>query len=114
MVGMYISDTEPTWQMEDRFRLRKRVFTNALISPEKGFLLPIYAEKSANVLARERHLKWGDKGQRSVRGCPFGFSRNPHRDEKAVPTNPFVDDVAESTDRSESSNSSEKSDSFEN
>jgi len=62
----------------------------SFVSPEKGFLLPLYAEKAAKRLSRQKQLSWREIGQRSSRRV----------------ASEFVDDCAESTDRTESSDSS--------
>ena len=65
-----------------------------MVTPEKPFVLPSYAEKSARRLVEKSPLLlWGKKGKRSLRAATM-----------------FVDDIAEETDREESSSVSDDSD----
>jgi hypothetical protein len=91
----FCSDKQREWRPEDRFGLRKILADEDFATPQKPFLLPVYAEKSAKRLIVEKSpiLFWGRKGKRS-----------------GLASKIYVDDEAEETDREETSSVTGSSD----
>jgi hypothetical protein len=81
-------DVRDQWRPDERFDLLKMLQGSDHVSPEKPFVLPSYAEKSAKqmVVQKSPILFWGQKGKRSN-----------------ISSKIFVDDEAEETDREDSS-----------
>ncbi|CAM6082771.1 unnamed protein product [Calypogeia fissa] len=92
------------WRSEQRFLLRKKVIeAESLISPEKAFILPAYAERHARIIdSSARLLRWESKGIRSRRGPDGKFLSSRFVDDRAA-VSQYMDLSAESTTATESS-----------
>ncbi|CAM6093789.1 unnamed protein product [Calypogeia fissa] len=94
---------QAVWRSEQRFLLRKKIAeAQALISPEKSFLLPTYAERHARRVESSRRLQWESKGRRSKRGPDGKFYRSQFVDDQAGASK-YLDLSAESTSTESSS-----------
>ncbi|CAM6082710.1 unnamed protein product [Calypogeia fissa] len=98
------------WRSEQQYLLRKKVTeAQSLISPEKAFILPSYAERHARIIdSSQKLLRWESKGRRSKRGPDGKFSSSRFVDDQAG-VSKYLDLSAESTSASESSASDEPS-----
>ncbi|CAM6105398.1 unnamed protein product [Calypogeia fissa] len=99
------------WRNEQRFLLRKKIMeAQSLISPEKSFFLPVYAERHARLVDSSRHLlRWESKGKRTKRGPGGKFSTSHFVDDQAG-VGKYLDLSAESTSASGSSEADESQD----
>ncbi|CAM6091227.1 unnamed protein product [Calypogeia fissa] len=103
---IFPSGPTAVWRTEQRFLLRKKITeVETLISLEKPFILPAYAERHARVAnSFACLLRSQSKGMRSLRGPHGNFLSSRFVDDQAV-VSQFIDESAEETSAIDSGDS---------